>query len=50
MMFYYMVIISDGGVAMDEQLFNPQPPNNLIGIFTHLELCPADAIHNFKWI
>ena len=22
----------------------------LIGIFTHLKLCLADAIHNFKWL
>ena len=22
----------------------------LIGIFTHLKLCLADAIHNFKWV
>ena len=21
-----------------------------IGIFTHLKLCLADAIHNFKWV
>ena len=26
------------------------PPNYLIWIFTHLKLCLADAIHNFKWI
>ena len=25
-----------------------QPPNYLIRIFTHLKLCLADAIHNFK--
>ena len=24
------------------------PPNYLIEIFTHLNLCPADAIHNSK--
>ena len=24
--------------------------NYLIGIFTHLVLCLADAIHNFKWV
>ena len=24
------------------------PPNYSIGIFTHLKLCLADAIHNFK--
>ena len=24
-------------------------PNDLIGIFTHLKLCLADTIHNFKW-
>ena len=22
----------------------------LIGIFTHLKLCLADTIHNFKWL
>ena len=27
-----------------------QPPNYSIGIFTHLKLCLADAIHNFKWV
>ena len=27
-----------------------QPPNYLIWIFTHLKLCLADAIHNFKWV
>ena len=27
-----------------------QPPNYSIWIFTHLKLCPADAIHNFKWV
>ena len=24
--------------------------NYLIGIFTHLKLCLADVIHNFKWV
>ena len=28
----------------------PQPPNYSIWIFTHLKLCLADAIHNFKWV
>ena len=27
-----------------------QPPNYSIWIFTHLKLCLADAIHNFKWV
>ena len=27
-----------------------QPPNYLIGIFTHMKLCLADAIHTFKWV
>ena len=27
-----------------------QPLNYLIAIFTHLKLCLADAIHNFKWV
>ena len=26
------------------------PPNYSVGIFTHLNLCLADAIHNFKWV
>ena len=26
------------------------PPNYLMGIFTHLKLCLADAIHNVKWV
>ena len=26
------------------------PPNYSIWIFTHLTLCLADAIHNFKWV
>ena len=26
------------------------PANYSIGIFTHLKLCLADAIHNFKWV
>ena len=26
------------------------PPNYLFVIFTHLKLCLADAIHNFKWV
>ena len=25
-----------------------EPPSCLFGIFTHLKLCLADAIHNFK--
>ena len=25
-------------------------PTYLIEIFTHLKLCLADAIHNFKWV
>ena len=29
---------------------NLQPPNYSIWIFTHLKLCLADAIHNFKWV
>ena len=27
-----------------------QPPDYSIWIFTHLKLCLADAIHNFKWV
>ena len=27
-----------------------QLPSYLIGIFTHLKLCLADSIHNFKWV
>ena len=27
-----------------------QPPNYSFWIFTHLKLCLADAIHNFKWV
>ena len=27
-----------------------KPPNYLIENFTHLKSCPADAIHNFKWV
>ena len=27
-----------------------KPPNYSIWIFTHLKLCLADAIHNFKWV
>ena len=26
------------------------PPNYSTWIFTHLKLCLADAIHNFKWV
>ena len=26
------------------------PLSYLIGIFIHLKLCLADAIHNFKWL
>ena len=26
------------------------PSSSLIEIFTHLKLCLADAIHNFKWV
>ena len=26
------------------------PPNYSIVIFTHLKLCLADVIHNFKWV
>ena len=29
---------------------DPLPPNYSILIFTHLKLCLADAIHNFKWV
>ena len=27
-----------------------EPPNYSIWLFTHLKLCLADAIHNFKWV
>ena len=30
--------------------FTPQPLSYCIGILTHLKLCFADAIHNFKWV
>ena len=30
------------------QRFNPLTAKYSIGIFTHLKLCLADAIHNFK--
>ena len=33
--------------SMDRPL---QPPNYSIWIFTHLKLCLADAIPNFKWV
>ena len=26
------------------------PPSYSIGMFTHLKLCLADAMHNFKWV
>ena len=31
-------------------LLTLQPPNYSIWMFTHLKLCLADAIHNFKWV
>ena len=31
-------------------LITLSPPNYSIWIFTHLKLCLADAIHNFKWV
>ena len=31
-------------------LLTLSPPNYSIWIFTHLKLCLADAIHNFKWV
>ena len=31
-------------------VFHPLPSNYSIWIFTHLKLCLADAIHNFKWV
>ena len=30
--------------------FTLLPPSYLFGIFTHLKLCLANAIHNFKWV
>ena len=30
--------------------FNPLTANYSIWIFTHLKLCLADAIQNFKWV
>ena len=30
--------------------YNPLSAELFIGIFTHLNLCLADAIHNFKWV
>ena len=30
--------------------FALQPPSYLLGIFTHANLCLADAIHNFKGV
>ena len=32
------------------RLINPLTYNYSIRIFTHLKLCLADAIHNFKWM
>ena len=31
-------------------VFNPLASKLFIGIFTHLKLFLADAIHNFKWV
>ena len=31
-------------------LLSFQPSTYLVLIFTHLKLCLADAIHNFKWV
>ena len=35
---------------MNMVLLTLQPPIYSIWIFTHLKLCLADAIHNFKWV
>ena len=35
---------------MHREVLTLYPPNYSIAIFTHLKLCLADAIHNFKWV
>ena len=37
-------------VQHNNLLLTLSPPNYSIWIFTHLKLCFADAIHNFKWV
>ena len=41
----------DPGPGLCSQtILTPYQPNYSIEIFTHLKLCLADAIHNFKWV
>ena len=37
-------------MGLGKGLLTLKPPNYSIWIFTHLKLCLADAIHNFKWV
>ena len=45
---HYWVMQNDA--LMHREGLTVQPPNYSIGIFTHLKLCLADAIHNFRWV
>ena len=42
--------MNDKDKAFLDLFLTLQPPNYSIWIFTHLKLCLADAIHNFKWV
>ena len=35
-------------IVLNTSTLTLQQPSYLIGIFTHLKLCLADALHNFK--
>ena len=47
----WLYLLSWGSPSLFQRMFLTfKPPNYSIWIFTHLKLCLADAIHNFKWV
>ena len=42
--------VVNGDLTYYVEVLNHEPPNFSIWIFTHLKLCLADTIHNFRWV
>ena len=47
---YKDLLVKVGNCAGSSACLTFESPRYLIGIFTHLKMCLADAIHNFKWV
>ena len=47
---YKDLLVKMGNCSGSSACLTFESPGYLIGIFTHLKMFHADAIHNFKWV